>query len=47
MEKQLEIMTANGIEKEKYYMMESIEQAEKKYNKQEKKDAAFGWDGMY
>lgn len=38
-------LQANGLDITKAYLLENQEQAEAKYNKWEKKGAAFGWDG--
>ena len=38
-------LEANGLDITKAYLLESQEAAEAKYNKWEKKTAAFGWDG--
>ena len=38
-------LEAQGLEMKKAFMLDTQEEAEQKYKKWEKKEAAFGWDG--
>lgn len=40
------VLEANGLDMKKAYMLDSVEEAEAKYKKWEKKPAPFGWDAF-
>jgi len=39
------VLEATGLDMKRAYMLDTQDTAEEKYKKQEKKEAAFGWDG--
>lgn len=40
-------LEASGLDMKQAYMLDTVEDAEDKYKKWEKKETPFGWDGEY